>query len=77
MTSTNDRRATNVSLPGPLVEEAKALRINLSRACESGIEAALKAERERRWRIENKPAADAYNRWIEEHGLPFVEFRQF
>jgi antitoxin CcdA len=77
MSSTADRRATNVSLPARLVDEAKSLGINLSRACESGVEAALKTERERRWKAENADAITAYNQWVEEHGLPLEEFRQF
>jgi antitoxin CcdA len=77
MKSTTDRRPTNVSLPASLVDEAKSLGINLSRACETGVVAALKAERERRWKAENADAITAYNRWVEEHGLPLEEFRQF
>jgi len=60
-----------------LVEEAKALGINLSRACESGLEAALRIERDRQWKLDNKEAFEAYNRWVAEHGLPLDEFRQF
>lgn len=71
------RRATNVSLPVHLVDEARSLGVNLSRACESGVEAVLKAERERRWKIENADAIEAYNRWVGEHGLPLEAFRQF
>jgi antitoxin CcdA len=77
MSHTADRRPTNVSLPTSMVEEAKALGINLSRACEIGMQAALKAERERRWKAENADAVASYNRWVEEHGLPLEEFRQF
>lgn len=73
----SDRRPTNVSLPGRLVDEARAMGINLSRACEVGIETALKAERERRWKMDNADAIAAYNEWVEEHGLPLEEFRQF
>jgi antitoxin CcdA len=72
-----DRRPTNVSLPGQLVSEAKAMGIDLSRACEAGLESALKAERERRWKAENADAVLAYNQWVEEHSLPLEEFRQF
>jgi len=32
------RRATNVSLPIDLIEEARRLNINISQACESGLE---------------------------------------
>jgi antitoxin CcdA len=77
MTKMNARRPTNVSLPDHLVAEAKALGINLSRACESGVAAALQAERDRQWKVANKDAIDAYNRWVAEHGLPLDEFRQF
>jgi antitoxin CcdA len=77
MTNAADRRPTNVSVPARLVEEAKSLGINLSRACETGLEAALKAERERRWKAENADAITSYNRWVEEHGLPLQEFRRF
>jgi len=77
MSHATDRRATNVSLPAALVGEAKALGINLSRACEDGVQAALSAERERRWKIENAAALAAYNQWIEQNGLPLDDFRQF
>ena len=71
------RRSTNLSLAADLVEEAKALDINLSRACEAGLEAALKEERKRRWQEENREAAEAWNAWTEEHGLPLERYRQF
>ena len=71
------RKATNVSLTAKLVEEARALDINLSRACEAGLEAALKDERKRRWQEENRVAAEASNAWVEKHGLPLARYRQF
>ena len=74
---TRPRKSTNLSLAADLVEEAKALDINLSRACEAGLEAALKEERKRRWQEENREAAEAWNVWIEEHGLPLARYRQF
>jgi len=77
MNKMNDRRPTNVSLPDHLVAEAKALGINVSRACESGVEAAVQAARGHQWTIENKAAFDAYNLWVAQHGLPLDEFRQF
>ncbi|MFO1254775.1 MAG: type II toxin-antitoxin system CcdA family antitoxin [Sphingomonadaceae bacterium] len=71
------RRSTNVSLAADLVAEAKAFDINLSRACEAGLEAALKQERKRRWQDENRAAAEAWNAWIKENGLPLERYRQF
>jgi antitoxin CcdA len=36
-----------------------------------------KKERERRWREENCDAMEAWNRYVEEHGLPLEEYRLF
>ena len=71
------RKSTNLSLAADLVEEAKSLDINLSRACEAGLEAALKEERKRRWREENSAAIEASNAYFEKHGLPLARYRQF
>lgn len=71
------RKSTNLSLAADLVEEAKALEINLSRACEAGLEAALRDERKRRWQEENRAAMEAWNAWTAEHGLPLARYRQF
>ena len=67
------RRPTNVSLPVSLVEEARSLDINLSRACGQGIIAAVKAERERQWKQNNKAEIENYNKWIDENGLPLTD----
>ena len=77
MTKQADRRPADVSLRADLVAEARSLGVNLSRACEAGVEAAVKMERERRWKIENAGAIAAYNEWVEQNGVPLAEFRQF
>lgn len=71
------RKAANLSLDAALLSEARELNINLSRAAESGIADAVKAERERRWRLENADAVKAYNDYIEKNGLPLAKYRQF
>ena len=71
------RRPTNVSLDLDLVDEAKRLGVNISRACEQGLSAVIAAEKERRWREENAEAIADSNRYVEENGLPLAEFRQF
>jgi len=72
-----NRQRLNLTLPGALVDEAKALGLNLSRACESGLEAAVAAERARRWQAENRPFFDWYNAKVEQDGLLLAEYRQF
>jgi antitoxin CcdA len=71
------RRPTNVSLDAELVEEARTLGINISRACEEGLERTVREERRRRWIEENREAMDAYNEFIREHGLPLAKYRMF
>ena len=71
------RRPTNVSLDPRLVEEAKALRVNLSRACEAGLAAELKAAREKRWLEENGESIRQWNQWVAKNELPLARYRQF
>ncbi|HTW28869.1 MAG TPA: type II toxin-antitoxin system CcdA family antitoxin [Acetobacteraceae bacterium] len=71
------RRATNVTLPDPLLREARALDINVSQACERGLAAAVAEARARRWLAENRGAIAAWNEHVETHGLPLADFRQF
>ncbi len=71
------RRATNVTLPEPLLREARALNINLSQACERGLAAEVAAARQAAWLRDNRASIDAWNAFVEEHGLPLAEHRQF
>ena len=71
------RRATNVTLPEALLREARALKINLSQACERGLAAEVASARRQAWLVENRPAMDAWNEYVEQHGLPLAEYRQF
>ncbi len=71
------RRPTNVTLPVELVAEAKALQVNVSQACESGLARAVMDARRLRWLEENKGAIEAHNAMIERDGPILDEFRQF
>lgn len=71
------RRATNVSLPADLIEEARSLNVNISKACETGLAKEVAKSRADRWREENRSAIEYWNRWVEENGLPLEEYRQF
>ena len=76
-THTLPRQRLNLTLSGDLVEEAKALGLNLSRACESGLEAAVATERARRLQAEMRPLFDWYNAKVERDGLLLAQYRQF
>ena len=57
--------------------EARELGVNMSRVADEAIGAALKAERERRWKEEHAEAFRLYNERIERDGIPLSEFRKF
>lgn len=67
----------NLSVDADLISEARNLEIDPSSAAETGIADAIKAERERRWKLENAEAIQAENAHIEKHGLPLAKYRQF
>jgi len=75
--SPSQRKATNISLDLGLLEQARALDINISRACERGLAAQIAETRAERWRAENAEALASSNEYIERNGLPLSGFRQF
>lgn len=76
-TSSRTRRATNISLDSELLSEAKALEVNISRACERGLALEVAAAKEKRWLEENGPALEAANAYVEERGIPLAQHRKF
>lgn len=71
------RRATNVTIDQTLLDEAKGLGLNISRAAETGIETAVRAEKERLWQVENAEAIQSSNDYVEKNGLPLAKYRVF
>jgi antitoxin CcdA len=71
------RRPTNLSLDSQLVDEAKALGLNVSRACERGLAAQIAEEKSKRWRTENAAALGSSNAYVDENGLPLAALRPF
>jgi antitoxin CcdA len=76
-TPKTQRKATNLSLDQALVAEAKELEINVSRIAEEAIAAAVRAEKNRRWKDENREAMEAWNEWTRKNGLPLEKYRLF
>ncbi len=71
------RRPTNVTLPVDLLTEARALGLNVSQACEQGLKAEIARRHAAQWLDENREAIASSNDYVERHGLPLSEFRQF
>jgi antitoxin CcdA len=62
------RKRVNLTVREDIMSEARALGLNTSRAAEAGIEAAVREEKGRRWRDDNREAIEAHNRRIEREG---------
>jgi antitoxin CcdA len=71
------RRPANISLEAGMLAEAKALGINISRACEGGLEAEIARVRREAWLAENAEALASSNAFAEANGLPLAALRQF
>lgn len=71
------RKPTNVSLDVGILQEAKALEVNVSRACERGLAQAVAEARRARWLEENSAALDAANSFVEKRGIPLARHRKF
>ena len=72
---TAPRRPTNISLPSDMVDEAKRLGINVSQACETGLQEQVRKALGEEWKRENRQAIESWNKWIAENGMPYEEYR--
>lgn len=75
--SKSPRRSTSLTLDAAMIDEAKALGVNVSRAAEAGLAVALKAARTEAWQRENAAGIQAWNDYIDKHGLPLEACRLF
>jgi antitoxin CcdA len=71
------KKAVNLSIDAELVAEAKATGTNMSALLEKALREELRERRWQKWREENREANEAYNRFVEEHGLLSDEWRNF
>lgn len=68
--ASSKRRPVNMSIDTGIVAAAKEAGVNMSRVTEAALRVAIKIERERRWKDENREWIEAHNRWIDENGIP-------
>ena len=71
------KKATNITLSADVLNEAKALGINISQACDQFLRDLVKREQERRWLADNADFIAAYNASVERDGLPLDAWRTF
>ncbi|MBX9465692.1 MAG: type II toxin-antitoxin system CcdA family antitoxin [Aquamicrobium sp.] len=77
LTKSPKRKSVNLSIDVDILAEAKALKVNVSRAADAGIAEAISKRKAELWLQENREAIEENNRYFEEHGLPFSEYRGF
>lgn len=65
---TPKRRPVNLTIRQDVLTEAKGLNLNASKAAEAGLLDAIRREKERQWRHENKQAIDAHNARVDTTG---------
>ncbi len=71
------KKATNITLSVDVLNEAKALGINISQTCDQYLRELVKIERERRWQQDNAEFIAAYNQTVEQEGLPLEQWQSF
>jgi len=63
------RKRLNITVREDIIEDARAMDLNISAAAEAGLVAALRKAREEAWLRENADAIRAHNKRVERDGL--------
>lgn len=71
------RKATSVSIDADLLERAERLKIDISEASEQGLARAVASRQAAEWIDRNQAALQSSNTFIEKHGLPLAQYRNF
>lgn len=71
------KKQTSMTMDAAVLQEARSLGVNVSKAAEQGVVDAIRQARAAIWREENAGAIDAYNRMIETQGVPLGTLRKF
>ncbi len=64
-----NKRSANLSINAELLDQAKALDINLSATLEQALDAEVRARLREKWLEENREAIAAYNERVERDGV--------
>jgi antitoxin CcdA len=75
--ATSSRKATNVTIDAGLLQRAKSLGINISKASEEGLSRAVAAKQEALWLQSNQAALESSNAYVDRNGIPLAKHRNF
>jgi antitoxin CcdA len=71
------KKSANLSVDSKLLEDAKRLKLNLSQVFEAGLDQAIRQKQREDWLKKNRSALDAYNDYVEKHGVFSNGLRSF
>ncbi len=67
------RRKTSLTLDGVLLDEARALGLNVSAVADAALRQAVEEAQRREWLEENSEAFTAQAAWHDRHGHPLAD----
>jgi antitoxin CcdA len=71
------RRRTNITVEADLLDEARALGLNVSAIARAALAAEVAKARQEAWQAENRAAFASVSSWIQENGVPLDRYRRF
>lgn len=71
------KKSANLSVNSELLQQAKALKINLSQTLEERLVVIIRETRRQQWLTENRSALDEYNQRVEQNGVFSDNLRSF
>ncbi len=71
------KRPANLSVDANLLEEARRLKLNLSKVFEASLTEAIRKHQAEEWLAKNRAALEAYNEHIEKDGVFSDGLRSF
>ncbi|MCL4431698.1 MAG: type II toxin-antitoxin system CcdA family antitoxin [Epsilonproteobacteria bacterium] len=71
------KKSANLSINSDLIQQAKALKINLSKLLEEKLAQTIAAQKESVWIDENKEAIEEYNDRVSKSGVFSDRLRRF
>jgi antitoxin CcdA len=64
----DEKKRVNITVSSRLINDAKALGINVSQSAEEGVRKKVKEAMEAKWLEENRDALLAWNDWVRKNG---------
>jgi antitoxin CcdA len=71
------KKAANLSVDSELLAAARRMKLNLSQIFEAGLTEAIRRNEREAWLERNRAALDAYNKYVEKHGVYSDGLRSF